>query len=439
MFVDMIKQVLDGNLDGNTFEDMLREMFGIHAYIGFTMDKVVQNICRQLQHLACDETCSGCTDLFLDESKSTGGLATGGTVETQNTRSQFESAYQKNAEKHLQDENCFKLLFFKSEGKVTIELLDTESPESEAEIGRWSAYVDKYVREDETISDELKERLTQKPVFLPRNIANWRKKCAVGTPDDFHEKSRSNSQQSQNNMKDVTASAAPASSSNNNNNNKDDDPEEKVDADNSQEKVEEKPSQSSAGSGSEKGSNDGDSNKPTDLSLKDVVVQDNEQCRFNVNSYKMLYIVEGESYIYRKNSLKRAKTVSPALMILIRGLTMSSLFIPQTHKRVSQNLYNRFNEFHSKWLEQADPDECASCQRWLDGEQDEDEDHSDNEHAKAESSNGTDNEIESTESRKTPITRTKSRTKKLTLEHEDKAPFRTFYRYIIEKETTDNS
>jgi paired amphipathic helix protein Sin3a len=47
-FIDMIKQVLDGNLDANQFEDMLREMFGIHAYIAFTLDKVVQNIVRQV-------------------------------------------------------------------------------------------------------------------------------------------------------------------------------------------------------------------------------------------------------------------------------------------------------------------------------------------------------------------------------------------------------
>ena len=46
--VDMVKQVLDGNLDSNQYEDNLREMFGIHAYIAFTLDKVVQNIVRQV-------------------------------------------------------------------------------------------------------------------------------------------------------------------------------------------------------------------------------------------------------------------------------------------------------------------------------------------------------------------------------------------------------
>lgn len=39
-FLDMLKNVLDGNMDSNTFEDTMREMFGIYAYISFTLDKV---------------------------------------------------------------------------------------------------------------------------------------------------------------------------------------------------------------------------------------------------------------------------------------------------------------------------------------------------------------------------------------------------------------
>lgn len=39
-FLDMVKNVLDGNMDSNAYEDTLREMFGIHAYIAFTLDKV---------------------------------------------------------------------------------------------------------------------------------------------------------------------------------------------------------------------------------------------------------------------------------------------------------------------------------------------------------------------------------------------------------------
>ena len=35
----MVKNVLDGNMDSQAYEDTLREMFGIHAYKSFTLDK----------------------------------------------------------------------------------------------------------------------------------------------------------------------------------------------------------------------------------------------------------------------------------------------------------------------------------------------------------------------------------------------------------------
>ena len=38
-----------GNMDSTNFEDTCREMFGVHAYIAFTMDKLVQNIVRQVR------------------------------------------------------------------------------------------------------------------------------------------------------------------------------------------------------------------------------------------------------------------------------------------------------------------------------------------------------------------------------------------------------
>lgn len=44
-FLDMLKNVLDGNMDSNTFEDSMREMYGIYAYISFTLDKVVIFFC----------------------------------------------------------------------------------------------------------------------------------------------------------------------------------------------------------------------------------------------------------------------------------------------------------------------------------------------------------------------------------------------------------
>lgn len=48
VFLDMVKNLLDGNMESNQYEDSLREMFGIHAYIAFTLDKVIQNMVRQV-------------------------------------------------------------------------------------------------------------------------------------------------------------------------------------------------------------------------------------------------------------------------------------------------------------------------------------------------------------------------------------------------------
>lgn len=52
-FLDMVRSLLDGNLDSTQYEDTLREMFTIHAYIGFTIDKVIHNIIRQVMKVYC--------------------------------------------------------------------------------------------------------------------------------------------------------------------------------------------------------------------------------------------------------------------------------------------------------------------------------------------------------------------------------------------------
>ena len=44
----MVRSLLDGNMDSSSYEDSLREMFGIHAYIAFTMDKIIHNCVRQV-------------------------------------------------------------------------------------------------------------------------------------------------------------------------------------------------------------------------------------------------------------------------------------------------------------------------------------------------------------------------------------------------------
>ncbi|XP_060882939.1 paired amphipathic helix protein Sin3a-like isoform X5 [Labrus mixtus] len=167
VFLEMVRNLLDGNMEPIQYEDSLREMFTIHAYIAFTMDKLIQSIVRQLQHLVTDDVCSRVTDMYLSESAN---KATGGTLSTQTSRATAEGAYQRKAEQLMSDENCFKLMFLKSRGSISLamELLDTEEENSDepAEAERWSDYVGRYLNSD-SASPELREHLAQKPVFLP--------------------------------------------------------------------------------------------------------------------------------------------------------------------------------------------------------------------------------------------------------------------------------
>uniref|UniRef100_A0A669DPQ7 Paired amphipathic helix protein Sin3b n=1 Tax=Oreochromis niloticus TaxID=8128 RepID=A0A669DPQ7_ORENI len=129
-FLDMVRSLLDGNLDSTQYEDTLREMFTIHAYIGFTIDKVIHNIIRQLQHLVSDEVCLQVVDLYLAERKRG---AAGGNLSSQCVRAAWETSYQWKAERVMAEENCFKVMFIQNKGQVTmtIELLDTEEAQAD--------------------------------------------------------------------------------------------------------------------------------------------------------------------------------------------------------------------------------------------------------------------------------------------------------------------
>lgn len=52
-FLEMVRNLLDGNMEASQYEDSLREMFTIHAYIAFTMDKLIQSIVRQVSPQHC--------------------------------------------------------------------------------------------------------------------------------------------------------------------------------------------------------------------------------------------------------------------------------------------------------------------------------------------------------------------------------------------------
>ena len=205
-FLSMVKNLLDGNIEAVQFEDSLREMFGIHAYIAFTLDKVIANAVRQLSHWVTDQTCLQCTEIFLEEhglkassTKSTEGID-GPSDEDKQTPA--EMSYQRRMEQLLADENLFRIVLWHrdEETTVAIEMLDTDSHSSCSggenpplqDVRNWSNYVEGYtsdrVNMDQVMTGEKTRRKNadhsssaahsriRKPVFLQRNLKQWERR-----------------------------------------------------------------------------------------------------------------------------------------------------------------------------------------------------------------------------------------------------------------------
>ncbi|XP_078525479.1 paired amphipathic helix protein Sin3b [Lissotriton helveticus] len=279
-FLDLVRNLLVGNIEPSQYEDSLREMFTIYAYIGFTVDKLIQNITRQLHHLVSDDICLKVVELYLSEKKAG---AAGGNLASQCVRAAKETSYQWSAERCMSDENCFKIMFLQRNGDVimTIELLDTEESQMEdpVEVQHLSTYMDQFVAADGEQSNH-NARFLFKPVFLQRNINKFRKwQC----------------RQVRAMKKEVKSSWKR---------------------------------------------------------LIGVESACNMDCRFKLNTHKMMFIMNSEDYMYRCGALPRAKQVQPQVLL-------------QNHQQ--------FEEWHSRWLEENVTGEAAEMvQDWLMGEDDED-------------------------------------------------------------------
>lgn len=270
-FLEIVKNLLDGNMEPNAYEDTLREMFGIHAYIAFTLDKVVQYAVRQLQHCVTERTAIACAKLFQKEQKRG---AAGGPCATAHRRLHLETAYQRAAEKAVQDENCFKIFIYKRDCRMTIELLDTESEDSKKvdEAKKWSVYKECYA--DITNSD----RKQRSPVYLGRNLRNNRR---FGRKDKNVD---------QNHVEQKKAEIVEQGNKTNNGG------RNESDRDTCMEELERK------------------LDRP--LPERNVTqhtgydVSDETQCKFNSGDSKIMFTVNKDSYLYKHCAFSRAKQVS---------------------------------------------------------------------------------------------------------------------------------
>ncbi|XP_061883708.1 paired amphipathic helix protein Sin3b isoform X2 [Entelurus aequoreus] len=277
-FLDMVRSLLDGNLDSTQYEDTLREMFTIHAYIGFTIDKVIHNIIRQLQHLVSDEVCLQVVELYLAERKRG---AAGGNLSSQCVRAAWETSYQWKAERAMAEENCFKVMFLQNKGDVTmtVELLDTEEAQADdpLDVQCLSSYMEQFVGTESSLCSQA-EGYFFKPVFLPRNLRRFRRWQV-----------------------------------------------RQVEAMRCRREWQRQLGVENAGS---------------------------LDCRFKLNTHKMVFVMNSEDYMYRRGALVKAR---------------------KSQNRVAASQHERFDKWHRGWrAEHVAASAERGVQKWLMGEEEED-------------------------------------------------------------------
>jgi len=109
----------------------------------------------------------------------------------------------------------------------------------------------------------------------------------------------------------------------------------------------EKPDQ---GQAAEDGS--GDASNHSDSVMKpidphDIHIMDNTECKFKVNSFKMFYVVNSESYLYKRLALQRAR---------------------ESHRTVSLAMHKKFLSWVDSWLNKnTDSKSRSMCDSWLMG------------------------------------------------------------------------
>lgn len=93
--------------------------------------------------------------------------------------------------------------------------------------------------------------------------------------------------------------------------------------------------------------------RPSGLRLTDtgdtseIIAADETQCRFNPNNYQMLYVASKEAFLYKQSSFSRARECHPA---------------------VTKHLNSKFHQWLSSWASKNVADvQHRLCQDWLMG------------------------------------------------------------------------
>ncbi|KAJ1934961.1 hypothetical protein GGF37_006180, partial [Kickxella alabastrina] len=138
IFLELVDQFLQGQLDTNSFDEGMRVLYGTHAYRILTVDKVMQAVSKNIQHLISDGRCVDILELFT-------------TLPAVHELSPLRShiAYRMKVEALVgADEHVFRVGYIYSSQTMAIQLLRREDitlDEAVTEEERWAYYVDSYV------------------------------------------------------------------------------------------------------------------------------------------------------------------------------------------------------------------------------------------------------------------------------------------------------
>ncbi|KAJ1933143.1 hypothetical protein FBU59_006130, partial [Linderina macrospora] len=138
VFLSLVDQYLQGQLETNQFDEAMRVMYSTNAYRILTVDKVVQAIAKNMQHLISDSKCVDILDLF-----------TALPVVHEQSPLRSHIAYRMKVETLVgADDHVFRVDYIYGSRTMTIQLLRREDITLDQAVTaeeRWAYYVDSYV------------------------------------------------------------------------------------------------------------------------------------------------------------------------------------------------------------------------------------------------------------------------------------------------------
>ncbi|CEP19155.1 hypothetical protein [Parasitella parasitica] len=149
--MDMIDNYFEGEIDQATFEENVRYVFGIDAYVIFTIDKTIQSLIKQIQNVSIDKKSNELFQLFTQDQQA-----------ADQSSARTLSAYRTMVEDILEsDENLYKISFDTDTHTAHMQLLDRENgaslPSTEQEMYEdyLASYVD-WMNDTEGINKNLR-------------------------------------------------------------------------------------------------------------------------------------------------------------------------------------------------------------------------------------------------------------------------------------------